>query len=91
MRTFALAALSEIEGTVYYLWTDKRITVTSGTRTAREQAEAMYDISPHLRGRAVDIRTRDMSGEERRIFDVLAISLHFRPLSEQDHYHLQFP
>jgi hypothetical protein len=28
---------------LYYLWTDKKITVTGGTRTAKEQAEAMYD------------------------------------------------
>jgi len=131
---------------LYYLWNNERITVTSGTRTPREQAEAMYDnwhfhrnegthyanqhaeeeirrsyddqtrrhgrrgstidamtsvienqmrhgiyLSPHLRGRAVDIRTRDMSGEQRRIFDLLAVDLHLRPLSEQDHYHLQFP
>jgi peptidoglycan hydrolase-like protein with peptidoglycan-binding domain len=131
---------------LYYLWTDKKITVTSGTRTAGEQAEAMYDnwyyhrnetrygdrdaeeeireayetaikarerrsatvdamtsviedqvqddtyISPHLRGRAVDVRTRDMSSEDYEVFDSLAD--HFRPgmqvREEEDHDHLQF-
>jgi peptidoglycan hydrolase-like protein with peptidoglycan-binding domain len=129
----------------YYLWTGERITVTSGTRTPREQGEAMYDnwyyrrnegtrytnreaeeeirrsyddhsrrhgrrsstvdamtsvienqmrhgtyISLHLRGRAVDIRTRDMSSEENHVVDYLARQLGVRPLDEEDHYHLQF-
>ncbi len=130
-------------GYLYYLWTAKRITVTSGTRTPREQAEAMYDnwyyhrnedtryidqeaeseiheayenslrdgrnatvdamtgvienqvqhrryISRHLMGRAVDVRTRDMSTEEHRVFDALARNLGLDPLREEDHEHLQF-
>jgi len=130
---------------LYYLWTAERITVTSGTRTPREQAEAMYEnwyydrnqgtryldeeaeeeileayenalranrgrnatvdamtavienqvrhrryISRHLIGRAVDVRIRDMSTEQRKIFDNLAKALHLTPLREEDHYHLQF-
>jgi hypothetical protein len=130
---------------LYYLWTVKKITVTSGTRTPREQAEAMNDnwyyhrnqsthyrnqgaeqeirhaydtaiasnlsrnarldamtaviedqvrhrtyISLHLTGRAVDVRTRDMLGDEKNVFYSLATHVGVRPLDEEDHYHLQF-
>jgi hypothetical protein len=132
---------------LYYLWTAKRITVTSGTRTPREQAEAMYEnwyyhrnqstryqnrvaegeirgaydgsiaarrgrnatvdamtsvienqvrhrtfISLHLTGRAVDVRTRDMSAADTHVFDSIVRNFAgtIRVLAEEDHYHLQF-
>jgi hypothetical protein len=134
-------------GYPYYLWTGKKITITSGARTPRQQAEAMYDnwhyrwntgthythaeaardireayessiklhqskhatidamtsvienqvrrgvyISSHLTGRAVDVRTRDLSAGERSIFELLANRLDSvdRVVREENHDHLQF-
>ena len=62
------------------------------TSVIEDQVQDDTYISPHLSGRAVDLRTRDMSSEDYEVFDSLAD--HFRPgmqvREEEDHDHLQF-
>ena len=133
----------------YYLWTGEGLTVTSGTRTPRSQAAAMYYklthggipshfyknhqaygeilaayndarkaraneqatvdamtrvidrqvskgiyISLHLRGEAVDVRSRGMSSNDTKVLDEAVRRVVGDPkqhlLQETDHFHLQF-
>jgi hypothetical protein len=66
-------------------------TVDGMTSVIENQVRQRSYVSWHLIGRAVDVRTRYMSGGEERVFDSLARSLRLSPLSEEDHVHLQFP
>ncbi len=68
----------------------KSETVDAMTSVIENQMRHGIYISPHLRGRAADIRTRDMSSEENDVFDYLAGQPGLRPQHEEDHYHLQF-
>ena len=133
-------------GDLYYEQTGAELTVTSGRRTPRGHAQAMYDklqrrdnlrslyrntaaldgilrayngavasgasdqatidamanviqqqisegvyISEHLRGDALDVRSRDMSPWQREEFErAVQEVLHHKPKLETDHYHLQF-
>lgn len=53
----------------YYLWTVARFTVTSGTRTPREQAEAMYDNWYYHRSENIRYRNQVAEAEIRAAYD----------------------
>jgi len=70
------------------------------TAVIEEQIRRGIFISRHLRGEAVDVRSRDMSQREKRAFeravdDVLGLDAHghhrwFLEHDHGDHYHVQF-
>ena len=53
---------------LYYLWTDERITITSGSRTEREQAEAMYDNWYYHRNENIHYTNREAEDEIHRAY-----------------------
>lgn len=130
----------------YYRMTGKTITVTDGSRTVQDQADAMFDklqgkdgfkyyknarasgeirkvyeetravtddpekikqamrkkieeqvakgtyVSNHLKSRALDIRSKDMSPAQKEAFEKAAAQAGIKPCEEGDppHYHLEF-
>lgn len=70
----------------------KHAAVAAMTRIIEQQVSHHEYISLHLRGEAVDVRSRDMSYQQERAFqktvdDVLGLH-HW--IVEGDHYHVQF-
>jgi hypothetical protein len=62
------------------------------TRVIERQVAHHEYISRHLRGEAVDVRSNDMSSEQRKAFEdaVGHILGPHRLIPETDHLHLQF-
>lgn len=54
---------------LYCLWTDEKITVTSGTRTPHKQAEAMYENWYYHRNQGTHYNNREAEGEVRQAYD----------------------
>lgn len=69
----------------------ERATVEAMSRVIQKQVSRQVYISRHLRGEAVDVRSRTMSSSQKDAFDdATRRVLGHRPKKETDHYHLQF-
>lgn len=69
----------------------ERATIDAMTRVIQAQVSRHVYISLHLRGEAVDVRSRTMSTSQRKAFeDATREVLGHLPKHETDHYHLQF-
>jgi len=66
-------------------------TIAAMTRVVEEQVSRGQYISLHLRGEAVDVRSRTMLPAQRKAFEeAVQRVLGHGPLEEEDHYHVQF-
>ncbi len=66
-------------------------TIDAMAQVIQAQVSRHVYISLHLRGEAVDVRSRTMSSSQKDAFDdATRRVLGHRPKKEADHYHLQF-
>ena len=70
---------------------DERETVEAMASVIQGQVSRGEYISQHLRGEALDVRSRTMTPPQRTAFEeAVNVVLGVSPLVEQDHYHVQF-
>lgn len=68
----------------------ERVTIDAMSRVIQMQISRHVYISLHLRGEAVDVRSRTMSSSQKNAFkDAARRALGHEPIKETDHYHLQ--
>jgi hypothetical protein len=70
---------------------NERETVEAMTRVIERQVSRGEYLSLHLRGEAVDVRSRTLTPVQTRAFqEAVNVVLGSPPLVEEDHYHIQF-